>query len=148
MKKNRQMNRSIAILMVIFLLSFVSISGRFIHIQATGEVDDVSLTDWANDKRETEIVLPAERGKIYDQNGVTLAYNRPIYRIYAVLNSEFSKNKKEPQHVVDPNKTAKKLAPLLDIDEKEIKKIINNGIKKEKWQVEFGKRGKNLSQQE
>lgn len=133
--------------MVVFLLFFLIISGRFIYIQVTGEVNDVSLEAWAKEKRETSVVLPAERGKIYDRNGMTLAYNRPTYRIYAIVDPEYSKNQKEPLHVVDPEETAEKLAPLLGIDEKEILDRLQEGIEEGKFQVEFGQEGKNLSQQ-
>ena len=133
--------------MVVFLLFFLIISGRFIYIQVTGEVNDVSLEAWAKEKRETSVVLPAERGKIYDRNGMTLAYNRPTYRIYAIVDPEYSKSQKEPLHVVDPEETAEKLAPLLGIDEKEILDRLQEGIEEGKFQVEFGQEGKNLSQQ-
>jgi len=81
-----------SLLMVLFAVLFVIISGRFIYIQATGEVSDVSLIDWANEKRETSLVLSAERGKIFDNNGMTLAYNRPAYRLFAIIDPEYSKN--------------------------------------------------------
>lgn len=133
--------------MIIFLLLFLFISGRFIYIQVTGEVQDVSLTDWANEKRETSIPLKAERGKIYDRSGMTLAYNRPTYRIYAIVDPEYSKNYKEPIHVVDPEETAEKLAPLLGMDKKEILDRLQKGIDEGRFQVEFGKKGKYLPQQ-
>src|SRR5690625_2225911 len=148
MKKNKQTNVIASILMIIFMLLFLVISGRFIYIQATGVVNDVSLTDWANDKRETSIPLRAERGNIYDQNGMILAYNRPAYRLYAILDSAHSKNQKEPKHVVDADETANKLTPILDMDVQEIKTIIENGMDEGRFQVEFGQAGNNLTQQE
>ena len=145
--KNKKTNIMASFFMVVFLIFFLIISGRFIYIQVTGEVNDVSLEAWAKEKRETSVVLPAERGKIYDRNGMTLAYNRPTYRIYAIVDPEYSKSQKEPLHVVDPEETAEKLAPLLGIDEKEILERLQEGIEEGKFQVEFGKEGKNLSQQ-
>src|SRR5690625_4710478 len=147
MKKNKNTNKMAITLMFIFLTVFLIISGRFIYIQASGQANDVSLTEWATKKRETKITLNAERGKIFDHNGMILAYNRPTYRIYAILNPEYSKNQKEPQHVEDPVITAAKLAPFLQMEQKDIVSILEDGIKKEKFQVEFGLPGKNLSQQ-
>lgn len=147
MKKNKSTNIVASLLMIFFMFLFLIVSGRYIYIQATGVVSDVSLTEWAKDKRETSVVLPAERGEIYDHSGMTLAYNRPAYRIYAILDPEYSKNQKEPKHVVDPQKTAEKLAPFLDLEETEIQEKIEKGIEEERFQVEFGKTGKNLSQQ-
>lgn len=93
------------------------------------------------------MVLPSERGKIFDENGKLLAYNRPTYRVYAVLNPEMSVNSSTPRHVVDSEETAKKLAPILDMEQAEINSIIQEGQKANKWQVEFGKQGKDLSKQ-
>ena len=133
--------------MLAFLLLFLIISGRYIYIQVTGEANDVPLTEWAEELRETTLVLPSERGKIYDHNGMTLAYNRPTYRVYAILDPEYSVNKAEPMHVTDPEKTAEHLAPLLDIEQTEIIEKIKDGQKNERFQVEFGNEGKDLSQE-
>src|SRR5699024_4490997 len=90
--------------------------------------------------------LDAERGKIFDKNGMTLAYDRVTFRLYAIVDESYSANSQEPLHVKDPEKTAKKLAPLLDADEKFIRQRLKEGIEHGKFQVEFGKAGKELSQ--
>lgn len=133
--------------MLLFLLLFLVISGRYIYIQATGEANDVLLTEWANELRETSLVLPAERGKIYDHNGMALAYNRPTYRVYAILDPEYSVNKADPMHVTDPEKTAEQLSSIVDIDKEEIVKRIKSGQKNSQFQVEFGNEGKDLPQE-
>lgn len=147
MKKNRGMNKIIILLMVFFLFSFTGITGRFLFIQVSGEVDDVSLAEWAKEMRETEVVLKAERGKIYDQDGKLLVYNRPTFRLYAVLDPEISEGRNDPIHVVDVEETAEKIAPLIDMEQDEIERILVNGQEEGRFQVEFGKKGRNLSQQ-
>src|SRR5690625_682386 len=144
MNKNNKTNIIASLLMIFFMFLFLIISGRFIYIQATGEVSDVSLNEWANDKRETSIVLQADRGKILDQDGKTLAYNRPAYQVYAVVDPSYSKNSNEPKHVVDVEITAETLAPFLHMESEEIKELLEKAIENDKFQVEFRK---NLSQQ-
>lgn len=134
-------------LMLGFLLFFLIISGRYIYIQVTGEANDVPLTEWADELRETSLVLPSERGKIYDHNGMILAYNRPTYRVYAILDPDYSLNKAKPMHVEDPEKTAEQLAPILEIEQQEIVDKIKSGQKNERFQVEFGNEGKDLTQE-
>src|SRR5699024_12221704 len=46
----------------------------------------------------------------------------------------------------NPKKTAKKLAPILDIDESKLLSKLEKGIENEQFQVEFGNAGKHLSQ--
>lgn len=132
--------------MLFFLLLFLIVSGRFIYIQVTGKSNDVALNEYADSKRETSITLNAERGQIYDQEGMSLAYNRPTYRVYAVLDESYSKNQPEDKHVSDVDKTSKKLAEFLEMDEKQIKEKLEDGEKDDSFQVEFGSKGKNLSQ--
>jgi len=135
------------VLILVFVGTFLLITGRFLYIQAVGEVDDVSLEEWAKEKRTASYSLPAERGKIFDNNGMTLAYDRPTFRIYAILDEAYTGDSDELKHVKDPEKTAASLAPLLNMDEKEIFQRLNEGIKNDKFQVEFGKSGKQLSQE-
>src|SRR5699024_2756579 len=124
MKRKKQTNFIIYLLMATFAISFLFLAGRYMYIQVTGEVQDVSLTEWANAKRETSIPLKAERGIVYDKSGMLLAYNQPAYRLYAILDADYSFNKDKPLHVVDPKDVAEKLAPHLEMDEKEIIQII------------------------
>lgn len=146
MKKNRTTHAMSGVFIIVFSLLFLLLAGRFMYIQATGEVAGVSLEQWAKEKRTTSYPLSSERGKIFDKNGMTLAYDMPVYRLYAIISEEYSKGMEEPLHVVDPAATAKALAPILDVDEKDILTPIENGLKNNKFQVEFGKIGKNLSQ--
>jgi len=136
------------ILIILFVGVFLVLSGRFLYIQATGEVNNVSLQEWAEEKRTNTVSLDSERGKIYDKNGMTLAYDRPVYRLYAVVQEAYSTNLDNPQHVVDPRETAEKLAPILEADEDELIDRLESGIENDAFQVEFGTEGRELSQQQ
>src|SRR5690554_1337771 len=103
--KNKKTNKAAGIFMILFIGAFLVIMGRFLYIQASGEVANVSLADWAKDKRTSTYFLNSERGKIFDKNGMTLAYNRLTYRLYAIIEEEYTVNDKDPKHVVDPQKT-------------------------------------------
>ncbi|SFD82596.1 penicillin-binding protein 2B [Lentibacillus persicus] len=146
MKKNRNTNIMTGILIVLFVGIFLLISGRFLYIQATGEIDGVSLEQLAEEKRTASYTLDAERGEIYDRNGMTLAYDRPTYRIQAITSESYTQDEEEPLHVVDPEKTAEKLAPLLNADKQYLLEQLNEGINNDQFQVEFGNAGKEISQ--
>ena len=148
MKKNKATHFMAGILIIFFVSIFLILTGRFLYIQATGEVNDVSLKEWAKEKRTASYTLNASRGKIFDNNGMTLAYDRPTYRLYAIINDAYSGNSKNPKHVDNPEETAKQLAPILDMKESDILAALEQGIENEKFQVEFGKKGRKLSQKE
>ncbi len=104
MKKNTRTHFMSSIMIVLFSALFLLIAGRFLYIQATGEVDDISLEKWAEEKRTASYTLDAKRGKIYGRNGMTLAYDRPAYRIQAIVRESFTTDPEDPKHV----KTRKK----------------------------------------
>lgn len=147
MKKNRTTHFMAGILIIIFVGAFLLLTGRFLYIQATGEINDVSLEKWAEQKRTSSYTMAAERGKIFDNNGMMLAYDRPTFRMYAILDEAYTGESEEPKHVVDPEKTAEELAPLLDVEKEELLESLKSGIEKDRFQVEFGNAGKELSQQ-
>lgn len=133
------------VLMVGFVCMFLILTGRFLYIQVTGEVNDVSLEEWAKEKRSSSYILDAERGTIFDNNGVTLAYDRRTYRMYAIVDETFTINSKDPKHVVDIEKTAQALAPIIEVEESYIRNRLASGIDDGRVQVEFGVAGRQLS---
>lgn len=147
MDKRKTTNIMAGILIILFMGIFLVISGRFIYIQTTGEVNDVSLRNWAKEQRTSSHPLSAKRGTIFDSNDMSLAYDQPTYRLFAVIDETFSKNSSKPQHVVDPDKTAEELANVIDQDKTNLLEVLKSGIENEKKQVEFGVSGKELTQQ-
>lgn len=147
MKKNSRTHMMASILLLVFSVFFLFVMGRFVYIQAKGEVNNVSLKKWAQEKREVTHTLKAERGKIFDNNEKLLAYDRALYRIYAVIDESYSENSQEPQHIDDVQAVAKQLAPLLDVSERDIVTRINKAKESDLFQVEFGNEGRNLTKQ-
>lgn len=148
MRKNKTTHMMAGILIIFFVAIFIVLTGRFIYIQATGEVNNISLEEWADQKRTASYTLPAERGKILDKNGMILAYDRPTYRVFAVLDEAYSENPEKPRHVVDVDKTAEALAPILEVDASMIRDSLQAGLDADppRFQVEFGNAGRQLSQ--
>ncbi|PKR78533.1 penicillin-binding protein [Halalkalibacillus sediminis] len=147
----RKLNQnSIVLIFVVTLFSalFLLIVGRFMYIQVTGEVHSVDLVDYADKFRDMDHNLSAERGKIVDRTGMVLADNKPTYRLYAVLDEDFSKNSPTTLHVENFEKTAKKLAPHINKTEEEIYDILTNGAENDRFQVEFGRESTHLSEDE
>src|SRR5699024_12340614 len=111
--KNKSTNVMAGILMVSFIGIFLVISGRFFYIQATGEVNDVSLEKWAKEKRTSSYSLPAERGRIYDRTEMTLAYDQPTFSRYATEYETYTEKIKRSMHDVDLEETAENLVNYL-----------------------------------
>ncbi|MFZ7946748.1 MULTISPECIES: penicillin-binding protein [Bacillaceae] len=144
-KKQPNMNVGAAILFGLFGLLFFVLIFRYFSIQITGEVSGQPLAAKAQQKYGREGTLQASRGMIFDRNGVVVAEDTAAYKLVAILNKKMTTNPKKPQHVKDPRKTAQELAKYIKMDESEIYSILTNGIEKNRFQVEFGKAGKDIT---
>ncbi|MCP3026213.1 penicillin-binding protein [Halobacillus sp. A5] len=146
--KSSNTHKGAAILILLFSTIFLVITGRFLYIQSTAEIEGVNLNEWAEEARTSSYSLDADRGNIYDKNGMLLAYDRPTYKIYAVVDPEYSRSEEEPEHVTNPEETASVLAPLLNMEESNIEERITEAQEEGRFQVEFGSDGRNLSQEQ
>ncbi|MGD6960271.1 penicillin-binding protein [Rossellomorea aquimaris] len=144
MKKRPSMNIGAAILFGIFGLLFFVLMVRFVTIQVTGEAEGKVLASQAAKKYIKSHILEAHRGTIFDGKGEVIAEDTSAYTLVAVLNPSITSDPKKPKHVTDPRKTAKALAPYLDLKESEIYERLNQDGK---YQVEFGSAGRDLSHQ-
>ncbi|WP_026566369.1 penicillin-binding protein [Bacillus sp. UNC41MFS5] len=144
-KKQPYMNAGATLLFGFFGLLFFVLLFRYFSIQITGEVDGQPLAAKAQEKYSREGNLIALRGDILDRNGEVIAEDTNAYTLIAILDKKMTTNSKKPQHVKDPAKTAKELAKYLKMDELEIYSILTKGIKNHKFQVEFGKAGRDIT---
>ena len=145
MNNRRQMNKvSInKLVFIICLLLFCAIIARLIYLNLASEIDGINLKEFAKNRNTTKETLYATRGTVYDSSGEILAQTVDSYTIIAYLDKSRSKNQDKPQHVVDKENTAKKLAPILGMKEETILDILKQ---KDLYQVEFGTKGKGLTQ--
>ncbi|WNS77075.1 penicillin-binding protein [Bacillus sp. DTU_2020_1000418_1_SI_GHA_SEK_038] len=149
-KKQPNINFGAAILFVIFGLLFFVLVYRFISIQVTGEIRGHVLAAEAQQKYENERVIEARRGTIYDRNGEVLATDMNSYKLVAILDEKMTTNEKKPRHVVNPEKTASELAKVIEMNESDIYRLltkVNPKTNEKPFQVEFGKAGRDLTNQ-
>lgn len=141
MKKQPNINFGAAILFLIFSLLFFVLLFRFLSIQVTGEADGQVLAAKAQQKYEREKTIEASRGTIFDRNGEVIAEDTVSYRLVAILDKSM-----KPDYVKDPEKTAKALSDVIDMEESEIYRTLTKKTKdgETPFQVEFGKAGRDL----
>ena len=150
-KKQPNINFGAAILFVIFSLLFFVLLFRFISVQASGEAAGHALAAKAQQKYDKERVIEARRGTIYDRNGEVIATDTNSYKLIAILDEKMTTNDEKPRHVKDPQKTARELAKVIDMKESEIYRIltkVNPKTNEKPFQVEFGKAGRDLTNQQ
>lgn len=142
-KKQPYMNFGAAGLFVVFGLLFFILLFRYFSIQFTGEVGSQPLAAKAQQKYSRTGNLDGVRGVIYDQKGEVIAEDTTSYTLIAILDKKMTTNPKKPNHVTDPEKTARELAKFIDMEESKI----YSSLTKDQFQVEFGKAGRDISHQ-
>lgn len=142
MKQRRITLRRPSIINVIILLLFCGIILKVSYISLSKKVDGVDIKKFADNRNTQEDTLYAKRGTIYDANGEMLAQTVNSYTLIAYLSEKRTENPDKPKHVVDKEYTAQVLSEHLNADKEQILKQLN----KNKYQVEFGSAGRNLSE--
>ncbi|MFF6133416.1 penicillin-binding transpeptidase domain-containing protein [Enterococcus faecium] len=151
-KKNlNPMNNRKKVGIILFATSiglFFLFAVRFSYIVIGGHVAGTSLAEKTKQLYQGSEVVKAKRGTIYDRNGVALAEGASSYSIKAILSKTYTSGDKK-LYVEEKNfdKIAEILHKNLSIDKKDALNILEDGAKKELYQVEFGSYGKNISQE-
>ena len=141
MKKRVTVKPSKIVLILISVLLCLAIA-RLLQVSFFSKVDGINLKEFASTRNTVTKTLYAKRGTIYDSSGDALAVSVNSYTLIAYLESSRTTDYSNPQHVVDKEGTAKALAPIINMEESEILKYLN----KKAYQVEFGAKGKNLTE--
>ena len=140
-KKNNIRYSKIVIFASLFL--FACMIGRVIQLGLSTEIDGVNLKELASKRTTTTEILTAKRGSVYTSNGDALAQNVSSYKLIAYLSAKRTTNEDDPQHVVDKEKTAEALAPILNMTKEEVLGYLS---KENVYQTEFGTKGRGLSE--
>lgn len=146
MKRKKKQKNHIKYSKVIIILSlflFVVMILRVLQLSISTDIDGVNLQKLASQRTTKTDIIKAKRGTIYSSDQEILALNVTSYKLIAYLSSKRTDDKKNPQHVVEKEKTAKLLAPILEMGEDEVLKYLN---KKNVYQTEFGSKGRGLSE--
>ncbi|MED0756681.1 penicillin-binding transpeptidase domain-containing protein [Aneurinibacillus thermoaerophilus] len=114
----------------LFTLSFFALIFRTFWIQY---IDSPELLVKAKDTWERSSALNPKRGEIVDRNGQVLAYQGKAYTVIARL-KPYPNDKKNTNYVSNPEETASKLAPILDMPKE---KILQRLMRKDVDQVEI-----------
>lgn len=115
--KTAQRQRILFSFAVICLLTLL-LTGRLSYLM-------LAKADYYGEKakqvQQRERAIKAERGKIYDRNGVEIAGNKPVSTISVIHNQ-----------ITDKEKVIHVLSDLLDIDEKKVRERVEKQTSREK----------------
>lgn len=125
-----------------FLFCFLIIYIQFAYLSLSPSIYGINMDEFASARNTYSTTLYAKRGTIYDSEGNTLALNVSSYTVIAYLSPSRTGSNSKPLHVVDVETTSKKLAPILNMSEEYIKKLLT----KKAYQVELGPGGRGITE--
>ncbi len=106
-----RMNERMRLTLIIILILFVVIIFKVFYIQV---ISYDKLNDYASDLWSRNLPLEADRGIIYDRNGVTLAGNITTTSLVLI-----------PNQITDKEKTSQLLADILKVDYQDMLKHVS-----------------------
>ena len=130
------------IIIIVIVLLFGLIIGKLIYVSVSVNIDGMNLHEFALSRTTKTETIYASRGSIYDCLGEVLAENVNSYTVIAYLSDTRTTNEKNPEHVVDVNDTVTKLSPVLGMDEKRLKSLLEMDV----YQVELGPEGRGIGE--
>lgn len=134
------------LVLLLFLVLFLVLIGQYAYLSLSSKVYGKNLRKYAEDRMTVEKILYAKRGTIYDSNNLVLAQNVTSYKLIAYLNPSRTTDPDNPQHVIDPYKTAQALAPVLDAPEEYVLERLLKYDTDGAYQVYFGNYGSKLTE--
>ena len=146
MRKKKKTRNTIKYSKLVILLALFLFGVMLLRVSQLALADEIDGTNLQalKDKRTTKTdIIKAKRGNIYSSDNEILAQNVSSYKLIAYLSPSRTTDDDNPQHVVDKEKTARELAPILGISEEEILGYLN---KENVYQTEFGSAGKGLTE--
>ena len=115
--KTAQKQRIFFIFVIVILCSFL-LSARLVYLMVI-KADHYAKK--AKEVQQRERAIKAERGKIYDRNGILIAANKPVSTISVIHNQ-----------IKDKETVIRNLSVLLDIDEEKVRKRVEKKSSREK----------------
>ncbi len=157
MKKIKAIKINI-IFVIIVVFIFLCIILKLIYVGTHHiEVNGKPLSVYASDRDTVKKTTIARRGTIYSSTKEVLAKDVNSYTVIAYLEPSRTKDPARPYHVVDKEKTAEALSPIINMKKETILGLLNTNIKQcdengnncksgVPYQVELGPGGRGITE--
>ena len=126
----------------IFLVFILALFLQYAYVSLFPSVYGINMSQFASNRYTVSSTLKARRGNIFDSSGNLLALNVSSYTVIAYLSESRTGTRETPLHVVDKQKTAEALAPVINMSVETLLNLLN----KEAYQVELGPGGRGITE--
>lgn len=141
--RNRKQNWKLPKKIYAFFLVFIfALFLQLIRLSTFKTVYGINMREFALNRNTTSNTIYAKRGSIFDRDGNPLAINVTSYTVIAYLSPKRTGSSSTIKHVQDPEYTAYKLSPILDMSVEKLKNLMSQDA----YQVELGPGGRGITE--
>lgn len=127
---------------VIYLVFIFVLFMQYIHLSVFPKIYGINIKEFSLNRNTKSNVIHATRGGIFDRDGSKLAINVTSYTVIAYLSQTRTGSSTEIKHVQDPEYTAYKLSPILNMPVDKLKELMSKNL----YQVELGPGGRGITE--
>lgn len=125
-----------------FLVFIFALFIQLVHLSLFKNVYGINMKQFALNRNTTSNAIYATRGSIFDRDGNSLAINVTSYTVIAYLSPKRTGTSNTIKHVEDPEYTAYKLSPILDMSVEKLTSLMSQDL----YQVELGPGGRGITE--
>jgi len=127
---------------VIYLVFIFALFLQYVHLSLFPKIYGINMKEFSLNRNTTSNIIYATRGSIFDRDGNSLAINVTSYTVIAYLSPTRTGSSTEIKHVEDPEYTAYKLAPVLNMSKEKLTELMSQNL----YQVELGPGGRGITE--
>lgn len=127
---------------VIYLVFIFALFLQYVHLSLFPKIYGINMKEFSLNRNTTSNIIYATRGSIFDRDGSSLAINVTSYTVIAYLSPTRTGSSTEIKHVEDPEYTAYKLAPVLNMSKEKLTELMSQNL----YQVELGPGGRGITE--
>lgn len=141
--RNRKQNWKLPKKIYAFFLVFIfALFIQMAHLSLFKNVYGINMREFSLNRNTTSNTIYAKRGSIFDRDGNSLAINVTSYTVIAYLSPNRTGSSNIIKHVQDPEYTAYKLSPILDMSVEKLTSLMSQNA----YQVELGPGGRGITE--
>ena len=125
-----------------FLVFIFVLFLQLVRLSAFKKVYGINMKEFALNRNTKSNVIYATRGSIFDREGNSLAINVTSYTVIAYLSPKRTGSSSVIKHVEDPEYTAYKLSPILNMSVEKLTELMSQKL----YQVELGPGGRGITE--
>lgn len=138
-KQNWKLPRKMFVIFLVFLFALFT---QLVHLSLFPKIYGINMKEFSLNRNTISNTIYATRGSVFDRDKNSIAINVTSYTVIAYLSPSRTGSSTEIKHVQDPEYTAYKLSPILNMSVEKLTQLMSQDL----YQVELGPGGRGITE--